>query len=52
MFDYWCSECGNYVLLEWDKDDKGLISGWCALCGRTISMSYESYEIWSQERIY
>ena len=49
MFDYWCLECGNYVLLEWNKDDKELISGWCALCGKNISMSYESYEIWNKK---
>lgn len=46
MFDYWCSDCKNYVLLEWNKDNGDMLNGWCALCGKKISMSYESYVDW------
>ena len=47
MEDYWCSRCDNYLLLEKGEDD--MLKGWCALCGKTFSMSYEDFKKWEKE---
>ena len=48
MFDYWCPDDKNYVLLERNKDDGNILEGWCALCGKNISMTYKD---WRKEGI-
>ena len=47
MFDYWCPDCENYVLLE--RDENNMLNGWCALCGLSISMTYEDFKKWEKE---
>jgi len=45
MFDYWCPDDGNYVLLETLEGGNGsLLEGRCALCGKDISMTYKDWK--------
>ena len=44
MFDYWCPNDKNYVLLERNEDDRNILEGRCALCGKDISMTYKDWK--------
>jgi len=44
MFDYWCPDDGNYVLLERNVADGNILEGRCALCGKDISMTYKEFK--------
>ena len=48
-FDYWCPECGNYVLLEKDKGKGNNLEGKCALCGETFYIAYEDFKKYEKE---
>ena len=49
LFDYWCPEDDNYVLLERNEYDTNMLNGQCTLCGLDIVMTYEDFKKWEKE---